>query len=435
MNFSTCPLRFLRIVSLISCRLLPSLFDTQYATWNFSYPFSRSSRFFLPAAILFTCCILLYHEMLQQTGLRERTGNIFQIKKLYWSNVFDITSQVFVGLAAAAVQFDAIAFYNIDHPTRTQRNSFLVLLAWGSLLMMLKFFVYLGGYTEFAWLIVVLQKNVYEMIPFFAMCLFVIVFFTGAFEMLTASAYMTNHDQVDCEFDDDTMCDHFEDDTIADFQALPHKSLLRVFTMGIVGESSQAGFDETSNEASMILVYFFLMVTLQIVFLNALIAILQDSYSRVTQVKKASLNVMLSKLMVEYMDCWEGMVTRKALRKDSKKLDGWMVLKKRDKLPKTLQWWLHYTNGTLLELELRGLWTHKLKVSDEHVEPTNMMNEILENQKATQKKISHIMNRDFVVAKRDREKLEQQLNDLKSKVQALTHGQVQRGSSHASIHQ
>ena len=116
---------------------------------TFSYPFSRSSRFFLPAAILFTCCILLYHEMLQQTGLRERTGNIFQIKKLYWSNVFDITSQVFVGLAAAAVQFDAIAFYNIDNPTKTQRDSFLVVLAWGSLLMMLKFFVYLGGYTEF----------------------------------------------------------------------------------------------------------------------------------------------------------------------------------------------------------------------------------------------------------------------------------------------
>jgi hypothetical protein len=358
---------------------------------------------------------------------------MFQTEKLYWSNVFDISSQAFVGLAAATVEFDFISFYNIDNPTKKQRDSFLVILAWGSLLMMLKFFVYLGGYSEFAWLIVVLQQNVKEMIPFFAICLIVIVFFTGAFEMLTANAYMTDYDQVDCEFDDDTMCDHFEDDTIADFQALPYKSLLRVFTMGIVGESSQAGFDKTSNEASMILVYFILMVALQIVALNALIAILQDSYNRVTQVKKASLNVMLSKLMVEYMDCWEGTITRRNLKKGSN-----MVLKKRDKLPKWLQWWLRFTNGSLLELELRGLWTHKLKVSDEHVEAKNMMDEILENQKVTNKKISHIMNRDFVVAKRDREKLDQQLNDLKKNVANLTarleeRDKVQRGSSHASI--
>ena len=70
--------------------------------------------------------------------------------------------------------------------------------------------------------------------------------------------------------------------------------------------------------------------------------------------------------------------------------------------------------------------------------PKNMMDEILENQKVTNKKISHIMNRDFVVAKRDREKLDQQLNDLKKNVAFLTarleeRDKVQRGSSHASI--
>ena len=194
-----------------------------------------------------------------------------------------------------------------------------------------------------------------------------------------------------------------------------------------------SSFENTSNETAMTLLYLLLIIVIQIFGLNALIAFFSESLDELNVTRTATFNILRAKLMVEYMDCWEGIVTRKALRKDSKKLDGWMVLEKRDKLPKPLQWWLHYTNGTLLELELRGLWTHKLKVSDEHVEPTNMMNEILENQNATQKKINHIMNRDFVVAKRDREKLEQQLNDLKSRVQALTHGKVQRGSSHASI--
>ena len=180
----------------------------------------------------------------------------------------------------------------------------------------------------------------------------------------------------------------------------------------------------------MTLLYLLLIIVIQIFGLNALIAFFSESLDELNVTRTATFNILRAKLMVEYMDCWEGIVTRKALRKDSKKLDGWMVLEKRDKLPKPLQWWLHYTNGTLLELELRGLWTHKLEVSDKLPVEESYEKKALQD---VIKDLEVTIKRDFVVAKRDREKLEQQLNDLKSRVQALTHGKVQRGSSHASI--
>ena len=89
---------------------------------------------------------------------------------------------------------------------------------------------------------------------------------------------------------------------------------------------------------------------LQIVALNALIAILSESFTEVNGQKKAKVNKELADLMVEYMDSWQGLVSRRSWFQ--KVEDGF----------KTSRFWPF--GGTLLELETDTLWTHILRVSD-----------------------------------------------------------------------
>ena len=370
---------------------------------------------FVTYPILAICAILLYHEFLQQLGIMERVGGFFHMnyEKMYVSNVLDITSQIIVGYSAMALQFH---FYDVDNPGERERENFLIVLAVVSLLLMGKTFVYLSGYKEVGWLVMVLITTTYDMRAFLLVCGLIIYFFSGAFEMLTANVYILDDD---CEGDD---CG-IDDDTLMDFQGYPLLSYSRVFTMGMIGEFSYKGFAKTSNEAMMIIVYILLIFMLQIVALNALIALLGDSFNKVNQTKTAALNVMLAGLMVEYMDCWEGIITSTVVKRDVS-----LALKKREDYTDLknpifgflMRCWLFFTNGTLLELEMKGLWTHKLKVSDEHIEPANIQNEILSNQREAKESLKNIKEREFVVAKRDRDKMENMVTKLISKVSTAT---------------
>ena len=117
------------------------------------------------------------------------------------------------------------------------------------------------------------------------------------------------------------------DDTIDAFQTTIRSSLYRTMVAGLGGDWSSAGFkykenvmrqrggadgeggveenwQQVTNIEVMQTFFLMLIIFVQIVALNGLIAILNESYQKVNNEKAARVNRELAKMMVEYMDTW-----------------------------------------------------------------------------------------------------------------------------------
>ena len=137
-----------------------------------------------------------------------------------------------------------------------------------------------------------------------------VVTFVGFFALAFRLLY-SNHpcvlDETAC-FNDLIDADDF-DDTAMGLTSFS-QSLLTIFNMGLFGVYSVNGFHQTISEPLTTLVFCCFMVVVTVVSLNALIAILGDSFDRAQDMKLASRNRQRAELIVEYFDVM-GVVKRK----------------------------------------------------------------------------------------------------------------------------
>lgn len=249
-----------------------------------------------------------------------------------------------------------------------------VMMMFTCLTLMIKCISYCQGFENTAWLVVVLLNALYEMKYFLIVVFLVLAFFTASFFSLFAGM-MPNDDL----YDDDT-AEPLKDRNFV------QGGFMMLFDMGLIGTYSRGGFDQTADDGTYAnLVFFCLMIFLQIVVLNALIAYLGESFNRVLATKEAKVTLSLANLMVEYMDCWKGPwsctkeVSREhALQGSKDKADGGdsccCERSNSEKkvacmacLYRNLKFlWISANGGTLEDLQRRSMWTHRLKVSNTH---------------------------------------------------------------------
>ena len=384
-------------------KIFTTLFLVEIGLWlrfclNFKYYELESSAYDKPLAheddilqffLVLVVIMLLWHEMLQQIGLAERQGGwaapffgyfpkgcLYDID--YW-NVFDNTSQVMVlvSVGLSYVYTSEHIYHSEDLPWYLNRNSFLVLLALTSIVLLGKTVSYLRGFQQTAWLVVVLSQNLWDMRYFLILMFFCLIFFTGCFVMLFASAYM-DKDEL---FDDEQMID----DTVEGLSGDTFWALMKVFEMGMLGGFSTTGFDNSADKELTSVVFIGFMLILQIVALNGLIALLGDSFARVLSTKDAKINLQLAKLMVEYMDCWEGPLfgwkelsrQRVKERENDEEKPRCDIMKGPSALYEWVKnWWVYANGGALEELESASLWTHRLKVSNSHEEKEAVLQQL-----------------------------------------------------------
>ena len=99
----------------------------------------------------------------------------------------------------------------------------------------------------------------------------------------------------------DFMDDDDFDDTAKGLTSFPD-ALLTMYDVGIFGAFSVAGFEETAFPPLTAFVFSFYMLLIMVVALNALIAILGDSFDRAQENKLVNRNKQRAELMVEYLD-------------------------------------------------------------------------------------------------------------------------------------
>lgn len=125
-----------------------------------------------------------------------------------------------------------------------------------------------------------------------------IVFFAVAFRLLFSSHPCVS-DEANC-FNEKIDADDF-DDTARGLVSFP-QALLTMFSMGLFGAYSVAGFGETASPALTTVLFGVYMGIVTVVALNALIAILGGSFDQAQDMKTASRTRQRAELIVEYFN-------------------------------------------------------------------------------------------------------------------------------------
>ena len=146
---------------------------------------------------------------------------------------------------------------------------------------------FLRGIDPVDWLINVLIRNMHDM-GSFALVLFTLMAFAAvAFLLLFSSNPSAGEDDAD-------------DDITANLGAFP-EALLAMFTMGIIGETGTGGFSETANPVLTHAFFVSYITLVMVIALNALIAILGQSYAEAQAAQEATRVRLRAELILDYL--------------------------------------------------------------------------------------------------------------------------------------
>ena len=172
------------------------------------------------------------------------------------------------------------------------------------------------------------------------------------------------------EVEENNETEEIIDDTVEPLHGNAAMSLPKVFEMGLLGGFSTNGFDKSASLFWTWIVFALFMIFLQIVALNALIAFLGDSFSRVLTSRVSQINQQFAHLMVEYMDTWEGPLVgwhelsqQKIMERENDIQDKRVLSLSSRFVGRLRELWIFANGSSLEELESSSLWTHQLRVS------------------------------------------------------------------------
>jgi len=199
-----------------------------------------------------------------------------------WWNFVDLFTIVLVYAYNIAVGFHGFG------------SGYVPLAVVTTLLLTLKLLAYLRGFAETGWLITVLISNFVDIRGFILVLMAIVVGFTAVFRLLFGDV------EGACSLRLDENDEVIEDCDLQQFGTL-HKSLLSTFELAVVGAYDSAIFDESQYSLLAGFAFVAAVTVVLVIALNALIAVLGDSYSRVQEHETANRRRERAELIVEYL--------------------------------------------------------------------------------------------------------------------------------------
>jgi len=205
-----------------------------------------------------------------------RLATLVEMYSSVW-DLSDLLSQLMLLYCAASALFGA------------PRNQQLMQLAVAAIPLMVKVMNVLRGFEDIAQFVQVLLQSLYDMVPLLLICVVLVIF--GGVCLFLMIGTVPPPEGEEAEGWNQLMSRFW--------------SALGVgFQMGMLGEFGDATdvFAETSSPVFTWLVFCCYMLALTIVALNALIALLGETYARVQEQATATRNAQLADLIVDYYD-------------------------------------------------------------------------------------------------------------------------------------
>ncbi|GMH91456.1 hypothetical protein TrVE_jg11539 [Triparma verrucosa] len=226
---------------------------------------------------------LIYEEYRQAKG---SPGGVLKHFSDIW-NALDVFSAVMMTTFVFLLEYD------------TSTDTYIFVGVAGTILLMLKSLSFLRGFESTGWLITVLTQNVADVRPFLIVMLVIILGSSVAFNLLLSHAT----DEEDNK---------------------PYEgawtSFFTVFLMSVLGDFDTQVFEQAGMHPSEFsklvcqLVFLFVVMFVTVVALNALIALLGDSYAKVSEFESANKKKERAELICEYMGVMRGKKRRKINR-------------------------------------------------------------------------------------------------------------------------
>ena len=163
-----------------------------------------------------------------------------------------------------------------------------------TLFLTARFVSLLRGFDRTGWLVAVLMQNFLDVRGFIVVIVSILFGFTIAFRLLFANV----QGQCMVELDDtNTMTNDCDEDPFGTLG----KSLLSTFELTILGSYEPSMMYRASDAVLAIIVFVIAVTVVMVVALNALIAVLGDSFSRVQENVTANRRRERAELIVEYL--------------------------------------------------------------------------------------------------------------------------------------
>jgi Ion transport protein len=184
------------------------------------------------------------------------------------------------------------------------------LAVFTTLLLTVKLLSYLRGFDGTGWLISVLVQNFTDVQGFMVVLLTILFGFTTSFRLLfgnvdgRCSVKLSENDELD------QTCEPDPFDSIG-------RSLLSTFELTILGSYDEGVLNGSDYSFLAILVFVAAVLSVLVVALNALIAVLSDSYARVQENAVANRRKERAELVVEYLSILPTM-HRRRIENDTK---------------------------------------------------------------------------------------------------------------------
>ena len=183
--------------------------------------------------------------------------------------------------------------------------------SFATLTLTYKTMSYMRGFSETGWLSKVLNQNIIDMKAFSIIIIILICGFTVVFRLLMNKLPNGGCDPV--AISDDAVEAIEWDCAKAPYQDFG-RSMFNVFLMSVLGDFDAGAFDDVEH-ANLSKVFFtIMMVGITVVALNAIIALLGDSYASVKENKNANMRSERANLILEHL-----LVMPRSKRKDIEK--------------------------------------------------------------------------------------------------------------------
>ena len=203
-----------------------------------------------------------------------------------------------LALTMTFVNVVLLLFLDSYNPNRSQLAACLITVTTG--LLTAKFLGYLRGFDSTGWLITVLMQNGVDMSPFLVVLVSILCGFTIMFNSLFRS--VEGDCELTLEYDD---YESGQQVLGAECIKTPYESIaivaFNVFNMAILGDFDANHFTGSLSPWTSRAFFVLMVLIVTVIALNALIALLGDSYSQVQDNKIGNKHMERAKLIVEYL--------------------------------------------------------------------------------------------------------------------------------------
>lgn len=176
--------------------------------------------------------------------------------------------------------------YCVYGPLDVERASQMTWIAIAPFFLLGRTLSLFRGFEALGWIVSVLIQNAKDM-QAFLIVVAVFIFFNGI-------SFMCLFANVPDTFEPD-------DDFVGEVQSFD-TALLMMFNMGILGDFAVGGYPKSAAPVFTFILYVAFMVAVALVALNAVIALLGDSFEQVQERILAELNILRANLIVDYLD-------------------------------------------------------------------------------------------------------------------------------------